>query len=198
MEMKVRLHMATTAQVFANRENCKSSTGPRTPDGKAASSSNAKTHGFNAADPVLPNEDPTEFNALLQRYTSEIVPETTHEEFLVSQMTGARWKLDRLERMEVTMLAALEDPSEAFTNKETVVGFARLDRYRASLERTYHRCARELRATRREQNEANSTQMAEKKFEKLLKKMMEAPPPGYKFEPTLVPVSQNENEERST
>src|SRR5438445_6410032 len=154
--------MATWAQTIANQQNSKSSTGPRTPEGKAASSQNAKTNGFNAADPVLPNEDRNEFNAVLERYTSEIAPKTAHEEFLVSQMTGARWKLDRLGRMEVAMFAALENPTEAFTNKDTAAGFARLDRYRASLERTYHRCARELRATRKEQNEANSTQMAEK------------------------------------
>src|SRR5690242_15732628 len=115
--------MATAAQTFANRENSKSSTGPRTPEGKAASSQNAKTNGFNAADPVLPTEDRNQFNALLEQYRSEIAPKTTHEEFLVSQMTGARWKLDRLERMEVTMFAALENPAEAFTNKETAASF---------------------------------------------------------------------------
>src|SRR5579864_5372250 len=159
--------MATTAQAFANRENSKSSTGPRTVEGKAASSQNAKTNGFNAVDPVLPNEDRNEFNALRERYTSEIAPKTAQEEFLVGQMAGARWKLNRLENMEVAMFAKLENLTEAFTNKETAASFARLDRYRASLERTYHRCARELRATRKEQDEANSTQMAEKKFEDL-------------------------------
>ena len=179
--------MATAAQVFANRENSKSSTGPRTPEGKAASSQNAKTNGFNAADPVLPNEDRNEFNALLERYKSEIAPKTAHEEFLVGQMTGARWKLDRLERMEVTMFAALEDPTAAFTNKETAASFARLDRYRASLERTYHRCAKELRATKKEQNKANSTQMAEKEFHKFLesslKRSLNGPPPGFFSQP---------------
>jgi hypothetical protein len=180
--------MASPSQVFANRENSKSSTGPRTPEGKAASSSNAKTHGFNAVDPVLPNEDRNEFNELLERYRSDIQPASAHEEFLVGQMTGARWKLNRLESMEVTMFAALENPGDAFMNKETAASFTRLDRYRASLERTYHRCARELRATRKEQNEPNSTELAETKFHKLLKKMMEAPPPGFKLEPKLVPI----------
>jgi len=145
--------MATAAQVFANRENSKLSTGPRTPEGKAASRSNAKTHGLSAVDPVLPHEDRDQFNTMLERYNSEFEPLTTHEEFLVSQMTGARWKLDRLERIEVAMFAALESPgdpattealmAQAFMEKETGNGFARLDRYRASLERTYHRCARE-------------------------------------------------------
>ena len=184
--------MATAAQIFANRENSESSTGPRTPEGKAASSSNAKTHGFNAADPVLPNEDRSEFNELRERYNSELAPKTVHEEFLVGQMSGARWKLNRLESMEVAMFAALENPSEAFTNKETAGSFARLDRYRASLERTYHRCARELRAASKLQNEANSTQTAEKKFHKFLesslKRSLNGPPPGFFSEPAAPPA----------
>ena len=192
--------MATPAQVIANRENSKLSTGPRTPEGKAASSHNAATHGFSAADPVLPSEDRSQFNALLQRYQSEHAPTTAHEEFLVSQMAGARWKLDRLERIENSMFAALESPgdpvttdalmAQAFIEKDTGNGFARLERYRASLERTYHRCARELRATRKEQKEANSTELAEKKFEELLKRMLDAPPPGHQFQPHLVRADQ--------
>ena len=195
--------MATPAQVIANRENSKLSTGPRTPEGKAASSHNAATHGFSAADPVLPHEDRTQFNALLQRYQAEHAPTTAHEEFLVSQMAGARWKLDRLERIENAMFSALESPgdpvttealmAQAFMEKDTGNGFARLDRYRASLERNYHRCARELRATRKEQNEAKSTELAEKKFEALLKKMLDAPPPGFTFEPRLVAIDQEQS-----
>src|ERR1051326_2317766 len=155
--------MATTAQVLANRDNSKLSTGPRSADGKAASSGNAITHGLSAADPVLPNEDRNQFNALLQHYQSDFAPETAHEEFLVGQMAAARWKLDRAERIENAMLAALESPcdpatneavmAQAFLEKDTGNGFARLDRYRGSLERTYRRCARELRATRKEQKE---------------------------------------------
>jgi len=193
--------MATTTQVFANRENSKHSTGPRTPEGKQAPSGNAKTHGLCAVDPVLPHEDRDQFNGLLERYQSDFAPVTAHDEFLVSQMAGARWKLDRAERIETAMFAALESPgdpattealmAQAFLEKDTGNGFARLDRYRASLERTYHRCARELRATREQQNEANSTELAEKKFETLLKKMMEAPPPGFEFQPKLVPVDKN-------
>jgi len=193
--------MATSAQILANQQNSKQSTGPHTPEGKAASSQNHKTHGLSAADLVLPHEDRTQFNGLLQRYQSDFTPTTAHEEFLVSQMAGARWKLDRVERIEVAMFAALESPddpattealmAQAFIDKDTGNGFARLDRYRASLDRTYHRCARDLRATRKEQNEANSTELAEKKVEKLLKRMMDAPPPGFEFKPKLVPVDQN-------
>ncbi|MHC4331688.1 MAG: hypothetical protein ACYSWW_26580 [Planctomycetota bacterium] len=38
--------MSTEAQVNANRENAKKSTGPRTPEGKTAVSQNAVKHGL--------------------------------------------------------------------------------------------------------------------------------------------------------
>src|ERR1700692_324555 len=109
--------MASAAQTFANRENSKFSTGPRTPDGKAASSRNSRTHGFCAVDPVLPHEDRNQFNALLERYQSDFQPTTAHEDFLVHQMAGARWKLDRAGRIENAMFAALESPGDPVTTE---------------------------------------------------------------------------------
>src|SRR5437667_5502731 len=200
MKAEREVHMATTAQIFANRENSKFSTGPRTQEGKAASSHNATADGFFAADPVLPTEDRNQFTTLHAHYKSDFEPTTAHEEFLVSQMAGARWKLDRVERIEVAMFAALDSPgdpaaadarmAQALLEKDFARGLARLEHARTILERIYHRSVRELRATRKGKNEANSTQTAEKKFEKLLKRMMDAPPPGFKFEPKLVPVDQ--------
>ena len=155
--------MATPAQIFANRENSKASTGPSTPAGKAASSRNATADGFYAADPVLPSEDRNQFNTLRERYNSDFSPFTAHEEFLVSQMTGARWKLDRVERIEVAIFTALDnqgDPATAdarmaaaLLEKDFAKRLACLERARTILEGTYHRSVRELRASRKEQNE---------------------------------------------
>lgn len=192
--------MATNSQFSANRENSKFSTGPSTPEGKAASSRNAITHGFCAADPVLPHEDRAQFNALLDRYRADYAPATAHAETLVTEMAGARWKLDRAERMEKAYLAVFTHPDDpegsdyhmakALLDKNTAAAFARIARYRADLERTYHRCARELRALRKEQNEANSTKIADKKLEKLVKNMAAVPPPIDQEEPRLVPIDQ--------
>ena len=46
--------MATKAQIKANRENAKKSTGPRTEEGKQRVSLNALKHGLLARDAVLP------------------------------------------------------------------------------------------------------------------------------------------------
>ena len=171
--------MATESQISANRENSKLSTGPRTEAGKAASSQNHLVHGLCATDPVLPTEDRNQFNELLEQYKSDWTPVTTHQEFLVSQMTGAQWKLDRIQRIENDMFAKLDDPAKAFSDRETAAGFARLQRYRASLERTYHRCVRELRAAQKEkfQYEAKIRKGLEMAELNAIRAVLEAPLP---------------------
>ena len=68
--------MATDAQIQANRENAKKSTGPRTPEGKARVSKNALKHGLLAQDSVIPGEDPAEFDRHLTTYQDTYLPET--------------------------------------------------------------------------------------------------------------------------
>ena len=53
--------MTTEAQVLANRSNAQKSTGPRTPEGKAAVAQNAVQHGLLAQEVVIKGEDPQEF-----------------------------------------------------------------------------------------------------------------------------------------
>src|SRR5438093_658802 len=54
----------TVKQVEANRRNGALSQGPRTADGKRQSAMNALKHGLTARTPVLPGEDPKEYEDL--------------------------------------------------------------------------------------------------------------------------------------
>ena len=141
--------MSTSAQIEANRENSKLSTGPVTEAGKAVSSRNHLVHGLCSADPVLPTEDRNQFNELHKQFKIEWAPEGLQQEILLSQIAVAQWKLDRIARIEIEMIAKLDDPAKAFNDPDTAAGFARLERYRASLERTFHRCSRELFALKK-------------------------------------------------
>ena len=58
----------TEAQIKANRENARKSTGPRTAEGKAASSRNRLLHGLRANKHILLDEDPEGFLILLNLY----------------------------------------------------------------------------------------------------------------------------------
>jgi hypothetical protein len=164
--------MSSTAQVLANRENSQKSTGPRTPEGKLITSRNGISHGLTSAgDPVLPHEDRNAFNALLKSYKSDFHPATEHENFLVTEMVGARWRLERAGRIECVMLEDIIDSDASTTTPQIQMAkammqkggdpFARMDRHRTNLERTYHRCARELRASKKFEKEQSANKLAQ-------------------------------------
>ena len=59
--------MSTLSQIEANRRNAQHSTGPRTAEGKAASSMNALKSGIDAESSVIPGEDPADLAAITAR-----------------------------------------------------------------------------------------------------------------------------------
>src|SRR5438046_1245797 len=93
--------MLTDRKIEANRQNAQHSTGPTTPEGRAAVRLNGLKHGLCAATIVVPGEDPAEFEALLEAYRAEYQPATPSAEFLVRQVAMADWRLLRLHRLEV-------------------------------------------------------------------------------------------------
>jgi hypothetical protein len=61
-------------QKAANRANARRSTGPKTPEGKAAVRLNAFRHGLLARDVVLPEEDLDAFEDLRNRVRADLSP----------------------------------------------------------------------------------------------------------------------------
>jgi hypothetical protein len=162
----------TRAQRRAAKHNAQHSTGPRTPEGKAASSRNATRHNLSGATFVLlPNEDPAAFEALARGYRDEWHPRTPHETFLVTQMVQARWRLDRITRMEAELMdTILETFGEGRTDEGALLmadgvnpdPFRRLHRYAQDAQRSYHRAVREFRACRaQEPRPAEPSQISE-------------------------------------
>jgi len=99
--------MPTEAQLQANRANAKKSSGPKTDEGKARSRLNALKHGMRAqaVDPVLPHEDPAEFEARCQEWLDDYQPTNGVERELVTRAARLSWTLDRAERYETVLLA---------------------------------------------------------------------------------------------
>jgi len=92
--------MASMYQVEANRANAQKSTGPRTPEGKTASSMNALKHGADAASAVIPGEDPADYERLAADYHSDLQPTTALERFQVDIMVRSDWQRVRLKKIE--------------------------------------------------------------------------------------------------
>ena len=176
--------MATSAQLFANRNNAALSTGPRTPGGKAASSRNATKHGLSSAFRVLAHEDQEEFDQLVEELRACHRPRDIHQRLLVDQMAKSQWLLARAQRLQAVaydLLAGVQneaDPDTAIVlamraSNADIIG--RLERYAATAEKSFYKAHRELT----KQNEANSQVVAPKAEAQLIEHYINAPLPDH-------------------
>ena len=103
----------TDKQLAANRANAQLSTGPRTPEGKAAVRYNALTHGILAKavipDALEPYESHEAFDQLLTTLSNAFSPSNSVEELLVQQVAIIYWRLARLYRAEAGAIARRQD-----------------------------------------------------------------------------------------
>jgi hypothetical protein len=134
--------MSTTpARLAANAANAQHSTGPRTPEGQARSSQNARTHGLTARDLVIAPNEREEFEHLLNDYQAGVKPQDGIQQSLFEELVGAAWNLRRIRRMEVR---ACSDTT--LTADQLGKDLDRLVRYKTCIERTFHRSLKELKA----------------------------------------------------
>jgi hypothetical protein len=140
--------MSTPAQIAANISNAKSSTGPRTETGKAASAKNGITLGlFTAADFIRPSEQEAyaELQAQLNR---DLAPIGVLETTLVDEIRRATWKLRRCAQVEANLANSADDntpdPLESDDTRAEKIQRS-LDRARAQAHRLLHKCTAELR-----------------------------------------------------
>src|SRR5262249_5336772 len=130
--------MATIRQINANRRNALKSTGPRTPQGKAAVRMNSLRHGLRARTVVLPGESLEEFHRLCDDLEREWQPLSRTAQFYLEQMAVAQWKLTRMEIAEVGIF------KETTSAKEQLPLLERIWQAQGRLERSYTRAQREL------------------------------------------------------
>ena len=176
----------THAQIKANRNNAKKSTGPRTEEGKTRVSKNALKHGLLARDTVLPGEDPAEFDSQLTALEADIQPANSLEFELVRQIADAQWRMRRLTRLETGFIAAAVDdqrrhlekrrPDElrpGYDGETLLLGSAMLDRtqafvhlarYDGHLSRRFFRAVKQLRDLRRDEREAHEARASARSY----------------------------------
>jgi len=184
--------MTTPTQIASNRQNSTLSTGPCTEAGKIASSKNAISHGLSAADPVLAYENRADYEKLVKDYYDEYEPDTIHQNFLVSQLAGAQWRLHRIQRIEnaaIDLIIAapgelIDTPDHKIAQRMLDSGgdpLPRLERYRASVERSYHRAKKELRLAQIQQiqDEARLRTFQTRQMKEYIHASANAPIPGY-------------------
>ena len=92
-------------QTRANRRNALMSTGPKTPQGKAAARQNALRHGLLSAEMLVPGEDEAALKELSERLRDELRPVGELEGLLVERVMAAAWRVRRLGRVEAGIFA---------------------------------------------------------------------------------------------
>ena len=155
--------MISQRQQEANRRNAAKSHGPTTPEGRAAVRLNALKHGLTAAEIILPTtEDKTEFEQFRFDFIDECRPVGPIQAALVEDMVTARWRMNRVRKMEPGFFAyrreILKGRMERFPTLDAQAQLAlifhddaqdcdtlgKMSRYEARFERIFHRALKEL------------------------------------------------------
>jgi hypothetical protein len=142
--MRNRERMKTSqarSRAEINRANAQHSTGPKTSEGKAASSENSFKHGLYSSQLVMPGEDPAALDALKADLRAEHQPATTTEELLVNEIAEHFWRIRRYRRMEAASLALPDELLVIALTKH----FALYQRFMSASERGLHKSLTALR-----------------------------------------------------
>jgi len=134
--------MATQKQIEVNRLNAQRSTGPRTPEGLAASSQNALKHGLTASQIVVSGESEDEFLAYYRERRDAEKPEGPIEEGLLERIVICEWRQRRAYRAEAGLMengGGVEDVFHGMSQDMAV-----LCRYETALDRSLQRARHEL------------------------------------------------------
>ena len=130
--------MASAAQMLANQANAKKSTGPRTPEGQAASASNSLRHGLTASSESLFATKPEEREQYIQLQATlrqECLPSGTTEDLLFEQYTYASFQALRAQSFECEAQDRwLENPDsqQLFVQMERVIKLGAMFERRAA------------------------------------------------------------------
>ena len=128
-----------------NQQNAQASTGPRTAEGKAASSRNAVRHALTGTFCVLPTENKDAYLRLLSELFTEHNPQTPTEELLVSDMVRHYWLVQRVMSLQDDLIATYDlfDPQ---VQKQ----LALFMRYQTTNQRAFHKCSADLQKLQKE------------------------------------------------
>ena len=125
---EVTFLMSTDAQINANRENARSSTGPQSTEGKAKSSLNAIRTGLTGRTVLLPGDDIAAYQQHVACLEDHYKPLTGAEKLLVQSVADSEWRIGRIPSLEagIYALGRLEFAAE-FENEDPAVSATMLD-----------------------------------------------------------------------
>ena len=178
--------MSSEKQIQANRRNAQRSTGPRSPEGKAAVSRNALKHGFRAEKVIFQEFNQETLQELRDELAAQWQPANYTERVLIEQMAVALHKLTMFEELEAALDSQME--MHRFSPNLQI-----LWRRQASLERSFHKAIDTLLKLRRaeaRQSKASRPEPTRSKPEEINPPQPASPPAPAEFpsEPPAVVI----------
>jgi hypothetical protein len=135
--------MSSNAQVAANRENAKLSTGPVTPAGIANTRHNATRHGLTGSQMVIKGEDAAEYDSLRAELVADHAPANEHEAMLVEEIAQNWWRLQRARRVEAQVVEKFGELA-VILEPEAAKAYRTINRYLNAIERSWNRACSDL------------------------------------------------------
>jgi hypothetical protein len=162
-------------QHAANRQNAQQSSGPVTPEGKAAVRLNALTYGLRARSIIIAGEDPEQYKQLWADLAAEWQPQTCTERIFLEQMATSQWLLARIATGESAIYEAQIALAEQF------VLLAQVAKQRTSLERSLSSAMRELKQLQKERRATRAERRSPQSVRSKPAAQAQSPvrPPGY-------------------
>jgi hypothetical protein len=186
--------MISPEKLAANQANAQHSTGPATPEGKAKSSQNARTHGLCATDLLIATEDQDEFESMHVKLQLDIGPKGALEGALFTELVIASWQLRRIGRMETELSTGFDSYTALLDDDGVQKKLDRLGRHHTRFERTFHRSLKELKAL--QTNRAQKEEAVQENRHR--PDLATAVTPKTKISKRTQPASQPEPEEQMT
>ncbi len=142
LQQPAQTESISESRLIANRANAQLSTGPRTPEGRAISSMNARDEaallsvpktqgvvtGLTGRTVLLPSDDAEAYQQHLLAYENEFQPVGLRERELVQSLADIQWRLQRIPGLEMAIYARGRDEFAAqFEELDPAVLSARID-----------------------------------------------------------------------
>ncbi len=159
-------------QQEANRNNAQHSTGPTTPEGKAAIRFNALTYGLRTRATVIPDENAADYSQLWDELEADWQPQTRTERCYLETMVTSQWLLKRVAESEQKIYLRIAFGEQQFKM------LAYVAKQRAQLERSFRTAIADMKQSQKERQARPQPQPATAETAPV-SKPSETPPPEY-------------------
>ncbi len=141
-------------QQEANRNNAQHSTGPRTPEGKAAIRFNALTYGLRTRVTMVPGENAADYSQLWDELEADWQPQTRTERCYLETMVTSQWLLKRVAESEQKIYLYIAFGEQQFKM------LAYVAKQRAQLERSFRNAIADMKQSQKERQASQPRQPA--------------------------------------